>query len=264
LVKARERQFQYEQVIADCMAKQGFAYTPWVDPVDASRVLAEAPPTGTLEYAKEYGCGIASNPLSEMLSNPSANPNDTYKDGLSPAARYAFNVAFMGKNAADIERGIEENDPIPKTNTPPPDDGGGCRGEGNRVVYPAGDGDQAASDLYSSAKLAVSGADTDPRVISALQKWSDCMVSAGYPRYSARLDLYNQYSSEFAAADRSDSSAIAAFKANEIRAGVDDATCADSSGYTEIHNDVRDEIERKFIADHQAELDAFVAEYGDR
>lgn len=255
-----------QQLIADCMAKEGFTYTPWLSPMNSGAIPNDLPTLGTMEYAQKYGLGIAENPLQEALDQlpPAVDPHETYKNGLSPSERYAYNVALLGKNAADVEKGAEDGTPVSKNASPPPDDGGGCRRAANQTVFPDDEQDEAARALYAAAKRAVSNIDGDPRVVDALRGWSDCMVSEGHPRFARRVDVQNLYMSESVSLDRSDSSALSAFAAREVKAAVDDLSCADSAGYTQLYNEVRDEIERKFIADHQAELDAYVAKYGNR
>lgn len=262
--KSRAQELQVQQVIADCMARQGFSYTPWVSPVSTMSLLADAPAQGTMEYAQTYGLGIIDNPLTPSTTDAPIDPNETYKNGLSPSARYAFNSALDGKSSADIARGYEEGNPVPKNGPPLPADSGGCRGEAELAVYPRDDDDDAARALYGAAKLAVSNIDSDPQVVEALQKWSACMIDKGFPRFDRRVDVFNYFMSQIPGLDRSDGGAVAAFKAAEAKAAVDDLSCADTSGYADSYDNVRNAIERKFIADHQAELDAYVAKYGNR
>lgn len=263
-VKAKELRLQ--EVVADCMAHQGFAYTPWASSVDRYALMAEAPQQGTMEYAQKYGFGIVANPVRDIFMQQDAevDPNEAYKNGLSPSARYAYITALKGKNAADIDRGMEERNPVPKNGPPPPDDGGGCEGVANESVFDDDEASRAAVDLYNAAKRALSNIDSDPRMVQATQEWSDCMVGLGHGRYSRRIDVSNDFMTRSFNIDRSDGSAVAALQAAEIKAAVDDLTCAESVGYTATNDALRDEVERKFIADHQTELDAYVAKYGNR
>lgn len=266
--EANAKQQQYQQAIADCMAEQGFTYVPLIPPADEAAVMAEVALEGTLQYAQKYGFGNVDNPWSKLRIDPSANPNTAYIAGLSVEARYAYNVALKGRASAEIEKQLDEGQtkgPQGLGTETGTDSGNGadCTARASSQIYSAGGHDEYAfTELISAAKLALAQIDSDPRVVEAVQGWSDCMVDAGYPRYGSRLDVRNEYSEQFGRVVRSDGSAVEAFRAEEIEAAVSDATCADSTGYTRTLADVQYEIERGFVADHEAELDAYVAEYG--
>lgn len=152
-----------EQLIATCMRDAGFDYIA----LDAASVKAamssdkSAPGMSSEEYLSRYGLGITTrvdNPLVVFGAGPE---NAAHLDGLSPADQVAFRRALWGESPEmNHARAIEEED-LSAT--------GGCTRD-------------AAAQTYSTSELSgsyLNPADRlvaqDPRMVTALTTWSECM-----------------------------------------------------------------------------------------
>jgi hypothetical protein len=197
---AEAAQAQYEQeererqeLIAECMAAQGFEYTP----VDYSQFAVFGPegdldPTSR-EYAETYGFGFSTFE-DQAIAEPAADfvdPNQEYVEGLSESASDAYYAALYGQppeidesmTEDEINAMLEENPDLFQPQ--------GCEGEafqstsdGLESVY------TALSDQFEDLFQRV---EADPRVVAWEADWASCMADAGYD-FGSMEEIYDELS----------------------------------------------------------------------
>lgn len=104
-----DREQRAGDLIATCMAGQGFEYISWVPPQSTGPSVQVA--GGTLEYAETFGFGITTQRFSqeavgdellgyetgdEPLQPDTTDPNAAIRNVLDPAEQQAYDEAFFG------------------------------------------------------------------------------------------------------------------------------------------------------------------------
>lgn len=271
-----------EEVVAACMAEQGFEHVP----VDHT---AQAPETaydlglvtGSPEYAAVYGYGISTDPMAMYARGAEVeDPNAAYVDGLSPDGRAAYLDALFGVLAepgdASLADAQERVDAVATSTWQEQ----GCYGRGEHETD-----DGAFLDAYNSQSALLqeileldSTVEADSRLAPLADAWSQCMADAGFPGYAdvsepaeellARwqqlwmtVSAESPGGGEVTSADASTAAVAAAVEAemgeDEIATAVADVDCRLSTGYHDMWNTVRLEVENDFYALHQGELEAW-------
>lgn len=276
---ARAQMARAEEITAACMLEHGFTYVP----IDYSGGGGTPPPVeepdvvwGTLEFAETYGYGATTDPWSdsgpvmEDPVEPWVDPNDGYVDGLSETERQAYNLALYGEEhhgAGAAEYRWED---------------AGCSGRAQHEVYdtPGGLTEDELIELQEGMGALGSAVAADPRVVAAAARWADCMADAGHPGLTAVTDaeeavyeaVNEVYERAYADVERDapmteeqwqaleaeTGPQLAALTAWEIETAVDDLRCRAEVGYDEIEHQVDVEHQEEFVAEHRAELDAWL------
>lgn len=281
--KANEQQRQVEEVVAACMAEQGFDYTP----VDYSQqggmaisVDDQDIPWGTLEFAKKYGYGMTTNPYSESASaepEPEQtwiDPNQAYVEAMSETEQQAYYTALYGDQTATDGGGDE---PVEYDWTT-----AGCQGKAQHEVYEQDNpwNDEKFQGLQEEMSKVWEQSQNDPRVSEAAAKWVDCMAGKGHDGLATVDDAQNQINEkvnavyehgydgidtenateeDFAAVQKEIEAKIAEITDEEIATATDDYTCRDEVKYTDVVQKVQFEIQQEFVDSHKDELEAFKA-----
>lgn len=272
-----------EEVIAACMSEQGFEYVP----VDHSAEGIETAydlglVTGSPEFAAQFGYGISTDPMGMYARGAQVeDPNAAYVDGLSAEGRAAYLTALFGILATpeDLTLGdVQARADAVVTSTWEEQ---GCYGRGERETdegeYLAALNSQEAliQEIVNLEATIVA----DGRLAPLVDSWSECMADAGYPGYAnvsePAAELTSRWQSLWAqqlnalpaqpsgpdAAEIASAAVSLAVEAEmgdeEIAIAVADAECRLSTGYHDMWNDVRLEVERDFYAQHQVELEAW-------
>ncbi|GIG40442.1 hypothetical protein [Cellulomonas phragmiteti] len=167
-----------EQVVADCMKREGFDYTPrpyvksedvaagWAEGVVFLPVLPE-----DRAVVEQIGYGVDDVQEQERLLESAETPdeNDAYLAGLSPSAQDAYVLALSGQDGPD---------------DPAPDPGGGCVGEALREVADGGHVPAAADEfaplIVAMRRVAQEAVYDDPRTVALNEEWTGCMLDAGF------------------------------------------------------------------------------------
>ena len=264
-----------EELLAECMAEQGFEYYPVVSVAGTSPLEHELG-WGSLEFAEQFGYGYTTEPwgpgggnLWEQMRPKEGGAdarNAAYVASLSIEAKHEYEAALIGVYAVG-----------------PPDEGeemdwheAGCMGRLTLVI----EAEEAQfAEVQDALGQAFSGTELDPRVRDAVVSWASCMAGAGYPNLSAVADaedlvtqtVFGGFMTEAAARvepgpgetlfDAIKASApdeLAALQAQEIAVAVADATCRERVDYERIHQAVRVEYEQAFVDAHREDLDAWV------
>lgn len=188
--KANEQRVQ--ELVADCMAEQGWEYIP-VTPPDYNYVYDES---DELERIQREGYGIAYWTLNQgndviPIDDPGSDwvdPNTAYVDSLTDSERGAYNTALYGDALlySSVKSAIAPSpvivDPGSVGPSPTMAWGRGCFGEASDEVYgvpPTYDEAYYATmnRFYEELNVRVLA---DTRIKALEKTWAACMREAGY------------------------------------------------------------------------------------
>jgi hypothetical protein len=160
-----------EAMIATCMGEAGFEYVP-VDYATVRKAMdadKTAPGLTTEEYAATYGYGISTQPPGGTDS-PAViglgEQNMRIFNSLSDADQVAYKNTLFGENTDATFAVTLEAEDFSET--------GGCTRSAIEQVFSP----KEMGTAYYNPKDAL--IEQDPRVISAVAAWSDCMREAGF------------------------------------------------------------------------------------
>ncbi|MGI9605001.1 MAG: hypothetical protein ACR2P0_02560 [Acidimicrobiales bacterium] len=191
-----------ETVVGECMAGAGFDYVEWTNSADDVRYRAYALTDDELDFATEFGFGLAALESEAQRSGfRQERPDPRNYTGLSSAEIEAFDVAFLG---------VEDEE--------------GCQW--------AGDAEQIAvgfeivvgiDDLRSRRSQFL----TDPGVAEHYVDWSICMSTRGFdhPSPAHVFVAFEERSIDVLSSD--DASAIADLVSQEIAAATATVECGE-------------------------------------
>ena len=182
------QQQQVQELIAECMAREGFEYVPASPPVGDFRVGAP----GDVEYAREQGFGISTyfgeSGESEYLIDAWVDPNQAIVESLSESERDAYNETLYGSSFASGGFGFEGDSATATSSSEGGtvteeveafDDGfEGCSGQAYEEVFAFDD----LQEIYEQLDLdsLFQRVEADPRTAAIYAEWSQCMADQGY------------------------------------------------------------------------------------
>lgn len=281
----RERR-AYNEAVVDCMAVQGFEYTPATEPE------GDAFDTGPWDLPKDefvasYGYGLTTIDRDELPVVE--DPNQERIDAMSPAERTAYHRALHGEIMPLDEDGYLHTGPAElerelSSTVSGEDPDLGCSGEAGEEVW--GNQEDGAEEEFARFEGLIDDMvaihdriDQDPRVVEATRAWSDCMADAGHPfdaRDDPRLEIQNQLTDlmgeEHGQAGGSalqrdiplrrsfgdaDPEALEQLRDHELELAGIDRTCTVEHEVERIRNEVQVELEQDFIEQHRDELEAY-------
>jgi len=285
---ARVTRMRAQELVAQCMADEGFTYTP-VDS-DAAGTEIAMPTTddgetlvyGTLPYAEAYGYGITTNPWADSAvpgQSPTAqawiDPDQEYLESMSESEMAAYEVALNG-----VQPDFTEEEDWESWN--PTWEERGCYGFANHEVYGDAMGDANGGNDWAELEAEIesmwASIDTDPRVAHAVEDWASCMADAGYQGMgsiddgedliSEKVDAvyeddpYAELGDDASAQDREAADAavqdrLAAITPEEVEVAVADFTCRDETDYRRIRAAVSVDLQQVFYDAHTTELEAY-------
>lgn len=249
-----------EELIAACMAKQGFDYVPSVRVTDVIESTADDWKPDDREWVAQYGYGISDFPGRTELNR---QPEKTEREPMSEAEEQAFQDAMYGSTADGATDWRDR----------------GCRGAAEHEVI----GYQAVLDTESQPIVEAINTFyfelySDPAFASLEAEWAKCMAEHDFPGFRAQRDarqsiedLRNDY---FPADDDSDTPdprlkdprfatlddpAYAEIARQEVALALVDLGCREQTNYNSRHLEIQFELEHRFIADHAEELAAMKA-----
>ncbi len=267
-----ERQRQQEDLTAQCMAEQGFDYTPAHVPSGAFEVPIEQDETeqqSPLEYAQQWGYDVFTHDYSTqepVTEEASAweNPNAEAYEAMSDPERAAYDEALWGTHPEDTE----------ETEWTWEDQGCSswaaqelAAADPYAEVYEVFDDPQFA-ELFEEMNNVYRDAETDPRVAELDSAWSECMADEGYDFASpqaARESIYDVQTAFWE--DHADDpeylgptwEETAEVREREIATAVADYTCQENLGYETEQLRIRFDAEQAFIDANKERLDQFAA-----
>lgn len=288
--EANAEQMEIEELVAECMGKEGFEYTPvdyssmggaMVMPADDDGTELEY---GTLEFAKKYGYGQTTNPWGDPVEEPVdegeewVDPNQEYVESMTETEMTAYQTALYGVQPDFTEEEDWEN-------WNPTWEEQGCYGWAQHEVYGdqmwnTDDEDNEWADLEAEMQTMYESLESDPRIAEAVSDWGSCMADAGYAglvtiydaenliseKVSAIWEDYDPYAElgddateeDYAAAEAAMQERVSEITPEEIETAVADYTCRDEAGYQETYNEVNVDLQQQFYDAHKAELEAYV------
>lgn len=173
----RRWEMRQQELIATCMANQGFEYVPAVTPSSIIGVAFDEE-----QFAREQGFGISTRYDAVDENDPSGrwtDPNEAIVTAMSESERNAYYEGLYGAET-ELEAGAEESDATFW--------GGGCQGEAAQEVF--GQAEAIFSELEPLLTDLQERVDADPRMTDADQGWTACMSDRGY-QYESADDIWN-------------------------------------------------------------------------
>jgi len=244
-----------EELIAACMAEQGFEYIPNIDTVPVIIPNPDAIPWGTREWHAEFGYGISVEPPlrdGHVYFDGTNNPNHPVMMEMSEAERTAWNEALIG-----VWNEYETAESTP-----------GCSGLAFEAMFGTPD---AFADLHRETDIfwnaIITG--THPQIAALDAEWSACMASTGYGQLPTPEAVPQLLQVEYDAIPRTrtvygiwvidDPADLAAFTEREIEMALAAYDCRTEIGYDERHTQVSIALQQEFVAQHRNELEAWEA-----
>ncbi|QYH35454.1 hypothetical protein [Salinibacterium sp. M195] len=247
-----------EELIAECMADEGFTYLP-VDQTDNySFDDSELADRNTEEWVAANGYGYNLTDEQQAAQNEEAenyvDPNQDYVMALSESEQTAYYEVLHGPQPTEEEM----NDPDFSFEPL------GCYGTANSEVR----GDQIYSDpqyknlIDSMSKLWEEQQET-PEMKKFNAEWSSCMADAGHPDLATKDAVYDfmNAQSEEAWADGVELSKEkrTELRDQEIDLALADFHCSEDLDFEQKTLAAQFKLEEKFVAENKAELDEMLA-----
>ncbi|MDF2917899.1 hypothetical protein [Microbacterium sp. NPDC086615] len=260
-----------EELVAACMKKNGFEYTP---DLQASATIVdgsgEAWKPDDRQWVSQWGYGAVAFPGSDDAENPSTtwvDPNADYLSTLSESEKQAFSDALWGTPpASTTDTAAEDETPTWDWKT------AGCQGEAQHEV--SGE-DPLQTDQFAPLMNAITElwqqSSTYPGMSEANREWSACMDEAGHTGFATQPDaaasIHDQLNALWNAGGAAsseapatpDKKALAELKDEEIDLALADLDCREKTDYTARARKAQAEAETAFIAAHKTELEALKA-----
>ena len=288
---------QEEEMIAACMAEQGFTYLPYL--LEGAPTIVIQPPAetwGTRAFAERYGWGISTDPFGvnepleiDVDAGP-VDPNQPLLDAMSPAELAAWEEALWGAPQPDGEW-----DPMLA----------GCRGIAQAYFWPDPVQSQFVA-LFDELNGFWASVENDPQTLALTSNWLSCMADRGYTgltglrvlRFGPAAWLPTNYllssddanaglmaewdqilgrgggfttmgnqlrfvvsdgslASDAAEISGADPGAVAAFTAREFAFAVATFDCQDAVDFDVNMRRIQIALEQQFVDRHRAELEAW-------
>ncbi|WP_102192784.1 hypothetical protein [Microbacterium aurantiacum] len=271
-----EQSRQQEELMAECMAAEGFEYKPNTQNggVAFSDDGGEWDPESR-EWVEKYGYGMVNSPWNEQMEeNPpeeNTDPNADYIASLSESEQTAYYETLYGAppeedamtEGATFEYNWED---------------AGCQGAAQHEVQ--GDDPWQADEfagLVEKMNELWSSTQESPEFKELNAAWASCMADAGEPGFKAQQDASTSISDEqskiYEAAygdgttpvdpetveDPNKSPEMKKLGEREIELALKDLECRKETSYQEKSLKIQFAQEEKFIADNKADLEAFKA-----
>lgn len=275
-----------EDLVAKCMTKEGFEYTPNLQnggTVFSSEEEEDGPEWGSVEFAEKYGYGFIDSPGMEEMPDEGemeemVDPNQEYIESLSESEAEAYNETLYGPQPTEEEWAeMEESGNYDYEQS-------GCYADAQKAVQ--GKSMQAYedpefADLFAAQQefyTDIYGDGSDMNAVSPNddiakldRQWADCMADAGFDGFTSPNSASNVISEEYNALqmpDGEDGEWVELskedqkkFQKREIEVAVADATCKKQLKYEDAVMKITFALEQKFVDEHKSELDALLAKY---
>lgn len=247
-----------EDLVAACMAQEGFAYAPDVGVygfVEAATAELVAEP-GTREFAQEYGFVLGDEEAEGGVHvPPDDGPNAERLAAMSPEELAAYDEALYGTWALE-----PPSDPLTETDW----DAGGCRARAERQAFRRDAvGDPVFGDLQEELhRIRSEAVPRDPRVAELDVAWGECMSEAGHPGLAGRAAVLQEWRDRLSAGGAVGADGMvegyAELVEQERAQAVADAGCRRRTDYDDVVAAVQAEHEQEYVDAHRSELDAWV------
>lgn len=284
--KMEEMDRKTEDLVAKCMAKEGFEYTP--NPTTRFSMQGSEEMDnidwGSVEFAEKYGYGMIEGPWSDQPGEQDSSqsgdeqkdPNAEYFGSLSETQQMAYQEALSGPMLTE--------ESLPEGETQQYDwKSNGCYGAAQHEIQGADKWQEAYSDPEFTELFAAidkqnvkfygdgTSAPTDPEMQKLDAKWASCMSDAGFPDYKYPNDAQNAINDEYNTLNGMNSESenptppskaeLDKLKKKEIAVAVPDAKCRKKVNYDEEVQKLNIAFQEKFVSEHKPALEALVAKY---
>ncbi|MCC2312791.1 hypothetical protein [Cellulomonas xiejunii] len=268
---AAKQQREMDEIIAACMAEQGFEYTADESMTMGMAADEDMPEWNSKEYAEEYGYGATTSGGMDD-GEEWVDPNADYLATMSEGEQAAFYEALYGAEPevdpdADPDAAVEYNW-----------EDGGCSGKASHEVYEQGQlwEDPAFEAMFEEMNTVYEERLDDPAVRKALTEWSSCMAEAGYDfedPQAAQNSIYDEMSALWEApADPEaeldpeasfevDEAALEELKKKELALAPVDFACKEASGYEEAEKVAQLALEKRLWEKYGDQLEAAAAKH---
>lgn len=274
-----EQQRAQEELMAECMAEQGFEYKPNVQTggMISSGDDIEWEPEKK-DWVEKYGYGIVNSPFTESMGDGSTeeeyvDPNQEYVESLSESEQTAYYETAYGVPPEEDELG---DDASYEYNW----EDAGCQGwaQHEQQGEDPWQSDEFA-DLRTKMQELWNSTQEAPEYKELNAAWASCMDEGGEPGFSAQADAQQSISDEqnalyeaasggeatevdpesLEAVDPMTSPEMKALGEREIELALVDLDCRTKTSYTAESLKIQFALEEKFIAENKADLEAFKA-----
>ncbi|MFI6831084.1 hypothetical protein ACIBG5_28570 [Kribbella sp. NPDC050241] len=272
------KQRKVEDATVACMKDAGFEYVAVPPESQPKNKFNDAFNLPLDKFAQQYGYGISTIDWSKAADD--TDPNTKIRNALSAKAKKAYDTALNGPNATANGTVVI----APKEGGGPADSGKqdlGCRGKAVEEVYGKSQ-DRAAEfqkyeSLFKDIQALQKRIDDDQRVVDATTAWADCLADAGHsgftkiddPRQKVEQKLNEltgtQPPTKSGAGktitgppsfDKVDSAKLSELRKFETDLAVADQKCR-AKVYDESYKTVQYAMEKEFVDQHKAELEAY-------
>ncbi len=276
-----ERDKKTQELIAECMAKEGFEYTPQISG-GVQYVSADdedGPTWGSLEFAEQYGYGAVAWPGMEDYESDSGNeysdPNEPYINSLSESEQAAYWETLYGLQ--DASEDVFEQDEDGVENYEYRWEDNGCWGwadhqlnQDEDAIFGLWEDPEFEDMIQAMTEMSMSVYENSPELTELDKEWAACMADVGYPDLTGRSDAQEKVFSDYSDLFMGDNSewvepsqeTIDTFQKAGIEAAVADWKCADKIGYDKQLQDLEFKAQEKFVEEYKDALEAMVAKYG--
>lgn len=275
---SEERQAQTEELVAKCMAEEGFEYAPNTDNGSGMMTSADGDwEPEKREWVEKYGYGMINSPFAEKQQEATeeeyVDPNQDYVESLSESEQTAFYETLYGPTPDEEEMGEDGSYEYRWEDA-------GCQGWAQHEV----EGENADpfqseefADLRTKMEEFWTSSQASPEFSELNSAWAACMDDAGEPGFTTQQDAIQSIIDEQTAlydaaygdgsepvdtesADFEDPNESAAMKElgeREIELALVDLECREKTSYAKKSLEIQFALEEKFVADNKAELEAF-------
>jgi Spy/CpxP family protein refolding chaperone len=262
--KWEEQNRKAEELIAECMAEQGFEYIP-VEQSGGVTVSADEEEHDPEKYAAENGYGMSvqpeMTPEQEEEMNSFVDPNQAYVEAMSETEMNAYNTALHGES---FNMEPDENGEMPEIDMSQMGCWGTAQNEasgGEQELYESEDMqafNDATTKLYEDIPK-------DARMTEVLSK---CMADAGFDQESPELAMehFMNASNELYSGDNPegpDEAELKALQELEKDTAVADLDCQKKTKYQDVHRSVQIDLEQKFVDENTDLLERVRSAYAE-
>jgi hypothetical protein len=270
-----EQQRRTEELVAQCMTKEGFEYVP--NTSNGGTVVSDDGDQmwrpDDRDWVEKYGYGAVNNPWQEQndaqgpeATEPPPDPNQPYVDSLTEAEQQAYYEALWGK----------QTEPDPSADPDQPQEynweNGGCYGWAQHEV--SGDNPWELDEnkpIIDAIQKFYETMQSSPEFTKLDADWSACMTEAGFSGFKTQseaqnsiYEMINKYWENGSQGEGEQDPnfgtikdpAYAEIAEQELPLAVADLDCREKTDYRQQQLRIQFAAEEQFIADHKEELDA--------
>ena len=253
-----------EELVAACMAEEGFEYTP----VDQSQHMSfedDFEERNTEEWVASNGWGMVQTKeemeAQQQEAEEFVDPNQPYIESLSPSEQEAYFATLHGAGPSEEELNEDGSYEYSWEEA-------GCNGAAQHEVQGSSYWeDEEFADLIASMNALWEELPKQPEIAELNEKWSACMADAEYTELATRSDAQNVIIEEQNAFWSGENPVeptaeeLTTLKQKEIDVALADFRCAKDLDYDNVQLRAQFALEEQFISDHKSELDALVTAY---